>query len=711
MYFISTILHTGYLKDTQLYFTEVLDSPPIDAWNELLSWQVWYTGHGSEPLNGWWDVSGASEPVPLFIKDGTAVHSLSLSTCKNLIGTITTGTTRNLSLDGKTATVTSPYDSPLTITWSDGSVWTKRPHKTKDELLHQLVGGIGSVFLTNGQQLENWFIPKVWNTVDETLYKDFDGNRNSVTAYTPAVFDATLAIAKAVDSLVKTGQDYTNGPLLYNTIKGSTFQGLSGSVGFDQYGDRANATYILFNYDTATTKQTIATVSGDTLTMSTINVVKYNQGSLQPLADGTCLITDPLTGSMCNGQGTCKYGLGTCECNLLHLGTNCEIPIPEACTLDNVELSVGTCNSDNKRVVISRFISDCCDASRFPGVPTRCDTGISLPLAVTVECDYVHIDSDVSMAMLTIGALAIALMLVFIVIISIYRARPEIVMGQPPFLILCCLGGIIGITSMCIYPGDWTTLRCRILATLPSIGFTVMTTSVVLKAWRVDAIFNNKSLYMINIGPLEMIKRFAIILGIDVLLLLLFILVNNVHASTHFETTDGKLVDYTTCTADAFYFGYILLLFKFVLMLYGVMLALRVRSSKTDFSESKYIVYAIYNTAAVAIIGVYLYIFADLDVEPTYQAFGVCTFLVFTITPFIIVLPRLFDSMTTKRKVSPDNDYTSQVSVLTTRAGFNLTTAGNMSDLETKGNEQLYEMLAEQQEEIRQLKVLIASKG
>ena len=169
--------------------------------------------------------------------------------------------------------------------------------------------------------------------------------------------------------------------------------------------------------------------------------------------------------------------------------------------------------------------------------------------------------------MLCVGAFAIAMMLIFIVIVFIYRLKPEMVMGQPPYLILCCIGGIIGITSMCIYPGDWDTNRCRLLATLPSIGFTVMTTSVVLKAWRVDAIFNNKSLYMINIGPMEMTKRFAIILGIDVLLLLLFVFVNDVHASTHYEITEGKNVDYTSCTADAFYFGYILLLYKFILML------------------------------------------------------------------------------------------------------------------------------------------------
>ena len=75
-------------------------------------------------------------------------------------------------------------------------------------------------------------------------------------------------------------------------------------------------------------------------------------------------------------------------------------------------------------------------------------------------------------------------------------------------------------------------------------------------------------------------------------------------------------------------------------MFYGVMLALRVRSAKSDLSESKYITLAIYNTAAAAVVGGYLFLFSELDEEAKYASFGVCTFLVFTISPTIMIAPR-----------------------------------------------------------------------
>lgn len=100
------------------------------------------------------------------------------------------------------------------------------------------------------------------------------------------------------------------------------------------------------------------------------------------------------------------------------------------------------------------------------------------------------------------------------------------------------------------------------------------------------------------------------------------------------------LLNCVRCTCAQFYFGYILLLYKFILMFYGVMLALRVRSAKSDLSESKYITLAIYNTAAAAVVGGYLFLFSELDEEAKYAAFGVCTFLVFTISPTIMIAPR-----------------------------------------------------------------------
>ena len=535
--------------------SEVLDNSAIANWDELQTWQAWYTGHGNEPLNGWWNVPDHEEPVPMYVKNGSELRSLNLGTCKNLIGTVSRpmGTSETtVTLDGKTGTLVSAgAGSTLTYTiqWSDGSFWTKRPHATQEEMVNTIIGGIGTVFSLAGRHLNEWFLPDVWTPASSLTYPDFDGDRSTLTAYTPSVFDAALTIAIAIDSLIAQGKDYMDGQLLYATIKSTNFEGLSGQVAFDEYGDRANSTYILFNYADWYTKTTIATVSGTALTLSATPVV-YARNETIPMPDGSCAVTNALTGEVCSGHGTCEYGPGLCVCDFEHLGTNCETYIPKPCSLEDTAIAVGTCSSQNERTVVTSFTRDCCDATRFPGVSSRCDTGITLPPPVSIECDHIVPDSDIGVAFFSIGIVGAAALVAFILVVLVKYSSPAFVMGQPPFLILCCIGGIVGISTISVYPGTWTTERCRLLAALPSVGFTIMLTSVVLKAWRVDAIFNNKSLYMMRIGAGEMLKRFSVIFGADLLLLMLFVFVNNVSASTHEETVEGKTVQFTTCTAE-----------------------------------------------------------------------------------------------------------------------------------------------------------------
>lgn len=737
LYYISAILQTGYLAhDTQLYITETFyHIRPGDNWGLLETWQVWYTGHGSEPLNGWWSVPGTDEPVPMYVKEGSEVHTLDATPCVTLIGSVDrSGADTVITVDGRTAVLreaASPGDA-TTLEWSDGVVWSRRPHFTREDYLEAIMGIVGTGFQSAGRHFHEWFIPDVYAPANPADVPDMDGDRSTVTGYSTASFDATLAIALGIDKLIKSGLDYNDGPLLFSTIRDLQFEGISGPVSFDTLGDRANSTYDIFNYNGEWTKQTVATVAGS-LDLTGVQTV-YARGSSVPISDGACAVTNSTSGAVCGGVGTCMYGTGTCVCDAGFLGNSCEIRLPPLCADSDFVVTVGECTKSNTRpgsyAYVSGTSSACCNIESFPGAP--CASGRLRPLSFTTNCDYVHEESDVGVAYVALGALGVGAVLLLAVIVVIFRDSHAMLKGQPPFLVLCCVGGAIGLATLIVYPGEWTTARCRLIAALPNTGFTVIMTSIVLKAWRVDTIFNNKSLHLMKVGGVQMLNRFFIIFVSDTGLLLLFLLVNNLHASTHEEEVGGRILPVMTCTADAFYFGFALLISKLCLMFYGVVLALRVRNVAAEVAESRFIVYSIYNIALVTIVGGYLYLFGEMDVERSFQAFGVCSLLLFTMPPAFMVIPRLREL---GHRVSPRR--TSENLGARTNVGMGMrTTAGMLPtgiNLSTKSggveawddvancrataadnlkqpNDQLYEMLAEQQEEIRNLKVLLASK-
>jgi len=63
------------------------------------------------------------------------------------------------------------------------------------------------------------------------------GDRNP-NIYAPFAYDATYFLAHAIQKMVESGQDYTNGELLLTQLKSQTIDGITGKITLDQNGDR-----------------------------------------------------------------------------------------------------------------------------------------------------------------------------------------------------------------------------------------------------------------------------------------------------------------------------------------------------------------------------------------------------------------------------------------------------------------------------------------
>ena len=401
----------------------------------------------------------------------------------------------------------------------------------------------------------------------------------------------------------------------------------------------------------------------------------------------------------------------------IKLNVPCLPDLSEPCSAAHWSFSVGNCDSKNTRAGSYRFSTGslyapkalCCNALNED--PRVCPTGGVLPAAFSVECDHIVMDSVISIVFMCLALVFITVLIAFIA--CSFLKQFNMMAGQAMFLVTCNLGGILGLSTILIYPGEWTTSKCRLLVALPSLAFTTIFTSMVLKAWRIDAIFNNKTLLAARIGVVQVFTRFAYIMSLDLILIILFIFVNDVHQTSHYKSVDGRQISFSECTTDGVYMGYILLLYKFLLLMYGVFLAVRVRKVSQDLSETKYIVYSIYSVAIVGIMGIYLYLFSDLDTEPAFTAFAICVLLVFTMPPCFMMTPRLLELLFPEERPFNASHTATNIANIATGKDFALTTKGDAWIDKVKGedNEQLLNMLAEQQEEIRMLKVALEQHG
>ena len=279
-------------------------------------------------------------------------------TCALMLGEVARDN-RTLSLSGKGAgTLTPGGGSAATrIEWEDGSEWTRVADPEPGALKAALQGALGTTPVSRGPEADSWFIPDIWRqaslggtplapvygttgSVDPWAgWVDLDGNRSTLATYSPAAFDATVAVAIAIDAMLGRGEDYGDGVALFEEILSTSFEGLSGPVAFNDKGDRADLDFEVFSYSRYDSVLTAGRISyhgrgvssarrlllqeqsGPTVIMDPDVDLVFADGAASIPDDGACEVTN---GAVCSGVGTCVYGPGVCVCLPGFSGTNCQ---------------------------------------------------------------------------------------------------------------------------------------------------------------------------------------------------------------------------------------------------------------------------------------------------------------------------------------------------------------------------------------------------
>ncbi|UPR02774.1 metabotropic glutamate receptor [Chloropicon primus] len=628
-YFAATVFQSGYLKGPEyMYYAP-------DSWSNNQAMQIldgdigsWWYKPRAGTLGGYYRSSAGGDIIPLFESSTGDLESANpQSNCLKVTGTRSGA---SVSLGGRGTGTVSTAGGQDTITWADGEVWTRLPPPTLENLEATMLGTVGLAQSTFGPLLQN-YIDTIWepknaryafDTVNQDIANQFfidngddlgwadgDGDRKTVHPYGPPSFDAATAVALAIHDVIEAGNDPTDGEKLLEALKKVEFEGLSGKVSFDENLDRRGSRYTLFNR--RSDDYTVGLLEGDNVTFSR-DVIFPGARSTAP-TDGTCLLNSQIT-SYCSGRGTCDFGAGVCMCPVGYGGANCEVIMPAPCTASHFDFTVSKCSTDNERVGVYTYKNgsqSCCNEDNFGDL---CPTGLPLPAPINVECDYVHQDSPVGQAFLALAILSIAFQLALLVAVIMYRNNPFMRRSQPTMMALSIIGAIMGIASIFVLLGKRSDETCRTVPALLTLGFTLMYASLALKMYRVHVLFNNKYMKVVTMGVRQMMFILSLVMAAELLVLLLFIFVDDLRAGFVHETVKGALIPYFECkSSGGSPIGIVLIFMKILLLLYGLVLGFRVRNAPADYQEVKVVVMGAYNTALAVIVVIPMYFYLDLD--------------------------------------------------------------------------------------------------
>ncbi|XP_033626735.1 probable G-protein coupled receptor CG31760 [Asterias rubens] len=182
-------------------------------------------------------------------------------------------------------------------------------------------------------------------------------------------------------------------------------------------------------------------------------------------------------------------------------------------------------------------------------------------------------------------------------IFTIYNRDVKVVKAASPVLLrIILVGSLFLYCPVLVSFYEPTVVTCMLLQWFKEVGFSILFGALLLKTWRISVVFRVRSAARVRITDVDLMKRLGLIVAVSIF----YLIVRSVIAPPKVETeTSLDKLKAEQCKYD--WWDYAANIAELVLLLWGVRLCYVVRKAPSEFNESRFISWAIYNETMLSL--------------------------------------------------------------------------------------------------------------
>ena len=142
------------------------------------------------------------------------------------------------------------------------------------------------------------------------------------------------------------------------------------------------------------------------------------------------------------------------------------------------------------------------------------------PVNTSIDCEYLQRDQPVVYVMCSLAGLATLSFVVALVLLVRLRHAPAVRLGQPLFLCVMAVGGMVALVPIFLIPGEPGNANCFAPTVVAMFGFSLTFGCLLLKTYRIYRIWEAaKLLKRIALTRRDMAWRLCLLLFVDAVVL------------------------------------------------------------------------------------------------------------------------------------------------------------------------------------------------
>ena len=249
---------------------------------------------------------------------------------------------------------------------------------------------------------------------------------------------------------------------------------------------------------------------------------------------------------------------------------------------------------------------------------------------------------------LVIVALGVIMNIVVLLIMLVGRKKNIWKAAQPMFLAAFGASSIFVNLSTLVFLGENNPSTCLARPWVFNVAFTSLFAILFVKVHRVNALFNNKKMKKVRMGPMVLFRRVSMIIMCEVVIQLVWAIVDPNAAVVELGTgPQGEWVETIVCKSQSPAFAGIAIGFKAMLIIWGCILAWKTRNVHGAFAESKQIMMVMYQIGFLSLIVLLLYYFLNVSAASKVLIQAIVVLCVSLLSAILLFGTRIFQLYTT----------------------------------------------------------------